>query len=828
MPALKRFKDPPKRSHNAAEKKDTRSKDQRTSRPNLIERVKIVLGGRYNIGLMYILSGLFILFIMFAFYLYQRSRLYTKLNVASASSQYDNSSMIRFWGSYRPQLYFGMRHKGQKSLITGLMWFVNNNPNGQIQLRHECSMADKLPKYGWHSHDGLSFGRQRITDFGFEVKTDFVTRSIGNHGGDWSVRVSSAILPGSPKNREITLLFYVGQEDAGDLFPEFDDEYNFIGITGHSDRLKNFKIVFRDSKNQNLGIRRYLATNTPYFHSMNNFVLANMRPIRSESNIRYYGLFDGRSENDPSRSHSNNLILYQITGKIPIEFEVIYESQSANNLRAYTMSDNALTHLIKTRQEEFNEKFEKRFKLRSMGFNDEYIQFGKAALSNMLGGIGYYYGKSKVTSEFFTDGTDYFEASLFTGTPSRSFFPRGFLWDEGFHQLLISKWDLELSMEMIAYWLDLINAEGWIPREQILGDEARSRVPSEFIRQNNLIANPPTLMLALHSIQTELETKNKKLSGSHRIYFQSLFPRLHAWFNWFNSTQKGSTPGTFCWQGRNGAAINELNPKTLASGLDDYPRASHPSIAEAHIDLRCWMTAFVGYMHHLAITVDKRKEAMYYGRQFLVLSDPLELDRLHWSPRTETYCDYGNHTKYVKLKTVSNSQSQSQYTTRIVSSKKGPSLRFVHHFGYVSLFPFLMHLLPASSPNLKKILQDLNKPELLWTDFGLRSLAKNDAFYFKWNTQNDPPYWRGPIWININFLAVRALHYYRSVKGPYKELANHLYVQLRNNVVNTVFKEYQRTGYFWESYHPETGRGQGAHPFNGWTSLVLLMMAENY
>jgi len=49
-----------------------------------------------------------------------------------------------------------------------------------------------------------------------------------------------------------------------------------------------------------------------------------------------------------------------------------------------------------------------------------------------------------------------------------------------------------------------------------------------------------------------------------------------------------------------------------------------------------------------------------------------------------------------------------------------PSLRHVPHFGYVSLFPLLMKLLPPESAELGATLEHLANTELLWTRYGLR------------------------------------------------------------------------------------------------------------
>ncbi len=54
-----------------------------------------------------------------------------------------------------------------------------------------------------------------------------------------------------------------------------------------------------------------------------------------------------------------------------------------------------------------------------------------------------------------------------------------------------------------------MNVDGWIPREQILGDEALSKVPSQFVVQHNTNGNPPTLFLAFDTLLDQMEKEEK-------------------------------------------------------------------------------------------------------------------------------------------------------------------------------------------------------------------------------------------------------------------------------------------------------------------------------
>lgn len=118
----------------------------------------------------------------------------------------------RFWGSYRPHVYFGMKTRSPRSVVTGacgaggagrggrvrsdrrpphspgLMWLQQREG---AELRHTCEQSDGLQRYGWLLHDGERFGLQDIHDRGLLLRTEFVKRPGGLHGGDWSWRVTA-------------------------------------------------------------------------------------------------------------------------------------------------------------------------------------------------------------------------------------------------------------------------------------------------------------------------------------------------------------------------------------------------------------------------------------------------------------------------------------------------------------------------------------------------------------------------------------------------------------------------------------------------------------
>jgi mannosyl-oligosaccharide glucosidase len=53
-----------------------------------------------------------------------------------------------------------------------------------------------------------------------------------------------------------------------------------------------------------------------------------------------------------------------------------------------------------------------------------------------------------------------------------------------------------------------------------------------------------------------------------------------------------------------------------------------------------------------------------------------------------------------------------------------------------------------------------------------------------------------------------------------------IYAKLRDNLVNNMAAVDAETGYVWEQYDPDNGKGKRTHPFTGWSALVVLLLAD--
>ncbi|XP_034838193.1 mannosyl-oligosaccharide glucosidase [Maniola hyperantus] len=746
---------------------------------------------------------------------YFETRVNTPLDEEKAVKKSGLAVPERYWGSYRPGVYFGLKSRDPRSPVFGMMWY-ELAAAAHKGIRYLCEQNDNLPSYGWLRHDGVYFGEQLISDPPHNIHTSFIKTPGGEHGGHWTARIN--ITASGKMNTPVVLVWYGALDESLGAGPHSRLWSERGTLLGHTPALGNFKVHLVPHSGKLI----HSSFSEAHVPGLNLLKEKFYSLLRVETHPHFGRLaVMGPDEELKEKGKEINFVPIQLLVETPFVLDVVYTTE---DFPTPPIRGDEYTQTMENLTKEFDEKFEEEFGLLEKGYSQEDVAIAKAAMSNMIGGIGYFYGASRVQSQYTKEPVPYWKAPLYTAVPSRSFFPRGFLWDEGFHGLLIGRWSPEIQLDIAAHWLDLINVEGWIPREQILGAEALARVPKEFVVQSNAAANPPMLLITIARL-VKAKPHMFMIDSPHRKTLDRMFPRLQAWYQWFQSTQKGEEPLSYRWRGREDDGV-QLNPKTLTSGLDDFPRASHPSDIERHVDLRCWMYAVADAIATIAQVLELDSEKFESTRDQLGNEDLL--NELHWSPHTHTYADYGLHTDGVRF--VRQQSKNPQEGSRVVRSVTiAPQPRLVTSaFGYVSLFPMLLKVLQPESEKLGKILEMLDKPDLLWSPYGLRSLSKLSPLYMKRNTEHDPPYWRGQVWININYLALSALKHYSSVKGPHKERALALYTALKDNVVRNILLEYKRTGYLYEQYSGEDGRGSGCKPFTGWTALVVLIMADDY
>ncbi|KAK3112649.1 Processing alpha glucosidase I [Teratosphaeriaceae sp. CCFEE 6253] len=752
-----------------------------------------------------------------------------------------NASLL--WGPYRPNLYFGLRPRLPKSLTTGLLWSrVEDFQSVQNNVRYTCEQHEGMAGYGWDRYDPREGGVQTVRDRGngVDVETSFVKFESGGWGArirgtpreDAEGGMGSQGAGGVGEGLKTAVWFTVGMEGLGGVevmdAEQAEEVEGFAGevvFSGQTADLGDFTLTITEAGAESNSHPAHAHPSYKEKPLDNTFVHSLQVPEDALWQAKailfgsmkttidaYVEQFTEEKMPPPWQTYTiqhrpgqGNMHLMQKTFEGAWAFDILYQPASS---APKTSTD--LTTAIDKVVKNFDKKFAAVLAPKAPFTGAEYEKFGQSLFSNLIGGIGYFHGDQLIDRSydpayeeenegFWQEAAEARAANaqalegpyeLFTSIPSRPFFPRGFLWDEGFHLLPIVEFDPELVMQIVGSWFGTMDEEGWIPREQILGPEARSKVPQEFQVQYPHYANPPTLFMAISALIDRADR-----SPTLKPWLTALYPLLQRNFAWYRRTQAGdlaaydrgatfSAKEAYRWRGRTPQHI-------LTSGLDDYPRAQPPHPGELHVDLLSWMGLMTRSMGKVAEYIGEEDDGGTYAKIYEGIRR--NVDDLHWDKKEGAYCD----------------ATIDDYEDSV----------HVCHKGYISIFPFMTGLLGPESATLGQVLDVIADDAELWSAHGVRSLSARDEFY-----GTGENYWRSPVWVNMNYLVVENLLNIATHPGPHRAKATRMYTDLRRNLVTTVFESWRETGFAWEQYDPETGRGQRTQHFTGWTSLVVRIM----
>eukprot|EP00501_MAST-03F_sp_TOSAG23-6_P001726 GSMAST32.ASY1.ANO1.1800.1 assembled CDS len=459
------------------------------------------------------------------------------------------------WGTYRPGIYFGTKSRTfPESVATGVMW--RSRAPGQ-ELRHECSMSDNIDKYRWKYHDGRTFGVQDIVDSksNLSLETSFLkSLDVPNN---WAARIrgTSFSTLSSSKDASAKTVSVVNNEEEEDSV-----------VSVHVSRRQNPNHRLHDTLKN---IMEKNGGNLPNKFPKKGGINANVVIIQFTvpTNFEIVTIFTPKTLKVDGADHWMHWDSKEITNSNYSEVSKKIDEIISKRVKRFHTRFNKVfalskkkkpqglkdTNSSKNKKENKKERKKKKphvfffLKYFSNIHDTTYLQFAESALSELLGGIGYYYGQSMIKNDNSSKKEEFTPlAPLFSGSPSRPC-TTGFLWDEGFHLLVIATWDATMAMDIMAHWMNQVQPSGCtlsaiisivffytkFCTEQILGEEAKSRVPDQFIPQHKTHANPPTILLVLEHFLRFAPNNDENEDNTEMILFlESIWPRLDRWFSW--------------------------------------------------------------------------------------------------------------------------------------------------------------------------------------------------------------------------------------------------------------------------------------------------------
>eukprot|EP01016_Furgasonia_blochmanni_P038008 TRINITY_DN4545_c0_g1_i1.p1 TRINITY_DN4545_c0_g1~~TRINITY_DN4545_c0_g1_i1.p1 ORF type:complete len:689 (-),score=121.57 TRINITY_DN4545_c0_g1_i1:111-2177(-) len=603
------------------------------------------------------------------------------------------------WGTYKPQLIHAVsqRDVAQNQPITvGMMYHDARYLYSVDDIRYKVKerLNDNVRyDYTYHNADDFVINRVLDPNIPVDLKNTFVKLEASENRQRWVSVSEHSFEPADPmfnSSKLVSMIYTVslenfseGPDDKRALKADFANNSLFVEI-GHGSAVQTasefitFKIMQggKEVDVKNFGTRFNMVSRSKADNwNVKDTVFNN---IHNENGINVL------RQLDPSDTSTKTLFFAQFIFPVNETFTV----QIAYDNRGFPSAE---LNDVKKEVERHKTLFETRYKEifpQSAGLEEHLNNCSRLSLANLLGGLAYNYGRIRVVQP--EENARQKPLPLLSFTPSRFGFPRGFLWDEGFHLLIACKWNKKLCLEIMKNWLNTMNDDGWIPREQARGAEAESYM---LIKEDTREGNPPALMLPIMVLASSAN-EDDEFEAFIRLYL----PKLVTWHKWFSELQryKGGDyrPGEpyFKWWGPS----EELN---YGSGMDDFPRTEWHYYTKYNTDAHVWVLVWTEIMAGLSCRYGTPNDYEYFMGQVDLMKESL---RKLIDPKDHLYKD-------------------------VLKDSLGVNKDiFSPHLGYPNLFPLIFGYISKDDPEFRATLDFIANEKEIWSKYGLRSLAVHD------------------------------------------------------------------------------------------------------
>jgi glycogen debranching enzyme len=262
-----------------------------------------------------------------------------------------------------------------------------------------------------------------------------------------------------------------------------------------------------------------------------------------------------------------------------------------------------------------------------------------------------------------------------------------------------------------------------------------------------------------------------------KVFLTEMYESGKRFYNFYVSNRDLDKDGLCEWGGH--AVLESVRDANVAV----WDEVGWPSNFEA-VDLNCMLVMEAKSLEKMARELDLEVEAETWKQDWTERSQLI--NEVFWDQSTGFYY-------------------HADRTDNDFSYKHPDDLKREEIIGFLPLWAGVADEIQAAT-----LLEKLKDPTKFWRKYGVPSLSADDSYY------NDKGYWNGPVWVEWNYLIVKALLDY-----GYIEEAR----ELTRNVANGMIFQLKQNHNLWEFYSPDT-TWAGYHKTYIWAGIINKMIVD--